>query len=56
MKKYGKQIRQGVPLKRIGEPGDMAGAAIFLASKAASFITGVVIPVDGGITGCAGTL
>jgi len=56
MKKYGKQIRQGVPLKRIGEPGDMAGAAIFLVSKAASYITGVVIPVDGGITGCAGTL
>ena len=56
MEKYGKQIRQGVPLKRIGEPGDMAGAAIFLASKAASYITGVVIPVDGGITGCAGTL
>lgn len=56
MKKYGKQIRQGVPLKRIGEPGDMAGAAIFLASTAASYITGVVIPVDGGITGCAGTL
>ena len=56
MKKYCKQIRQGVPLKRIGEPGDMAGAAIFLVSKAASYITGVVIPVDGGITGCAGTL
>ncbi len=56
MKKYGKQIRNGVPLKRIGEPGDMAGAAIFLASKAASYITGIVLPVDGGITGCAGTL
>ncbi len=56
MKKYGKQIRQGVPLNRIGEPGDMAGAAIFLASKAASYITGVVLPVDGGITGCAGSL
>ena len=56
LKKYGKQIRQGVPLKRIGEPRDMAGAAIFLASKAASYITGIVLPVDGGITGCAGTL
>ncbi len=56
LKKYGKQIRSGVPLKRIGGPADMAGVAIFLASKAASYITGVVIPVDGGITGCAGTL
>ncbi len=56
LKKYGKQIRSGVPLKRIGEPADMAGAAIFLASKAASYITGIVLPVDGGITGCAGTL
>jgi len=52
----GEQIRQGVPLKRIGEPGDMAGAAIYLSSKAASYVTGVVIPVDGGITGCASTL
>ncbi len=54
--RFGDQIRDGVPLKRIGEPGDMAGAAIYLASRAASYVTGVVIPVDGGITGCAGTL
>ena len=54
--KFGDQIRAGVPLQRIGEPGDMAGAAIYLASRAASYVTGVVIPVDGGITGCAGTL
>jgi NAD(P)-dependent dehydrogenase (short-subunit alcohol dehydrogenase family) len=52
----GEKIRKSVPLKRIGEPGDMAGAAIYLASKASSYVTGVVIPVDGGITGCAGTL
>ena len=52
----GERIRKGVPLKRIGEPGDMAGTAIFLSSKAASYVTGVVIPVDGGITGCSGTL
>ena len=38
-----------MPLKRIGRPEDMAGPAIFLSSKAASFITGTVIPVDGGI-------
>ncbi len=52
----GEKIRQGVPLKRIGEPRDMAGVAIYLSSKASSYVTGVVIPVDGGLTGCAGTL
>ncbi len=56
LERFGDEIRAGVPLKRIGEPGDMAGAAIYLASKAANYVTGVVIPVDGGITGCAGTL
>jgi NAD(P)-dependent dehydrogenase (short-subunit alcohol dehydrogenase family) len=38
-----------MPLKRIGRPEDMAGAAIFLSSEAASFMTGTIIPVDGGI-------
>ena len=52
----GEQIRQGVPLKRVGEPADMAGAAIYLASKASSYVSGVVIPVDGGIVACAATL
>jgi NAD(P)-dependent dehydrogenase (short-subunit alcohol dehydrogenase family) len=52
----GEEIRQGVPLNRIGEPADMAGAAIYLSSKAASYVTGVVIPVDGGVVGCSGTL
>jgi NAD(P)-dependent dehydrogenase (short-subunit alcohol dehydrogenase family) len=36
------------PQKRIGEPGDVAGAAVFLASDAARFITGAILPVDGG--------
>jgi NAD(P)-dependent dehydrogenase (short-subunit alcohol dehydrogenase family) len=53
---YGERIRKGVPVGRIGEPADMAGAAIYLSSRAANYVTGVVIPVDGGITGCAGTL
>jgi NAD(P)-dependent dehydrogenase (short-subunit alcohol dehydrogenase family) len=38
------------PLRRIGEPDEIAGAAIFLASKAGSFITGQAIVVDGGVT------
>jgi NAD(P)-dependent dehydrogenase (short-subunit alcohol dehydrogenase family) len=38
-----------MPLKRIGRPDDMAGPAIFLSSRAGSFLTGTVIPVDGGI-------
>jgi NAD(P)-dependent dehydrogenase (short-subunit alcohol dehydrogenase family) len=47
---FGEQIAASAPLKRIGRPSDMAGAAIFLASPAASYITGVVLPVDGGIS------
>jgi NAD(P)-dependent dehydrogenase (short-subunit alcohol dehydrogenase family) len=38
------------PLGRIGEPEDMAGVAIYLASRAGAYVTGQVIPVDGGIT------
>jgi len=52
----GDRITDGVPLKRWGEPADMAGTAIFLASQAAAYVTGVVIPVDGGIVACAATL
>lgn len=42
-------IIAGCPLKRIGEPEDMAGVTIYLASRAGAYVTGVVIPVDGGI-------
>jgi len=38
------------PLGRIGEPADMAGIAIYLSSKAGAYVTGAVIPVDGGIS------
>ena len=56
IERMGEQIRQETPLKRHGKPEDMAGVAIYLASPAASFVTGVVIPVDGGITGAKPTL
>ncbi len=41
---------QSCPLGRIGEPEDMAGVAIYLASRAGAYVTGAVIPVDGGIS------
>jgi len=41
---------ENVPLGRIGEPTDMTGAALFLASDDASYITGDVIKIDGGMT------
>ncbi|HSS24318.1 MAG TPA: SDR family oxidoreductase [Mycobacterium sp.] len=41
-------VGQQLPLKRIGRPDDIAGIAVFLASRASSCITGAIIPVDGG--------
>jgi NAD(P)-dependent dehydrogenase (short-subunit alcohol dehydrogenase family) len=46
---FGEQIAANAPLKRIGRPDDVAGAAIYLSSRAGAYLTGVVIPVDGGI-------
>jgi len=51
LKTAGEEIVQMVPRKRIGEPADMVGVAIFLSATASSYVTGVVLPVDGGITG-----
>ena len=48
LKSFGDEIINSVPRKRIGKPEDMAGAAIFLSSKASAYITGIVMPVDGG--------
>jgi NAD(P)-dependent dehydrogenase (short-subunit alcohol dehydrogenase family) len=39
-----------VPMHRLGTPEDIVGAAIFLSSRAGSFVTGALLPVDGGIT------
>jgi len=47
-------IAARVPLGRIGEADDMAGAALFLASRAGRYLTGAVIPVDGGLSTIGG--
>lgn len=46
---FGADIAASSPLGRIGRPDDMAGAAVFLASRAGSYVTGAILPVDGGI-------
>jgi NAD(P)-dependent dehydrogenase (short-subunit alcohol dehydrogenase family) len=50
LRRYGDQIAAAAPLGRIGRPDDMAGAALYLASRAGANVTGAVIPVDGGLT------
>lgn len=50
----GKSIISHTPMKRFGEPSDLAGIVIYLASDASRFVTGTVIPVDGGFNAFAG--
>ncbi len=42
------QLLVGIPLNRLGEPEDLIGPVVFLASESANFVTGALIPVDGG--------
>jgi NAD(P)-dependent dehydrogenase (short-subunit alcohol dehydrogenase family) len=51
LERFGSGIAAQNPLGRIGRPEDMAGAAIYLASRAGSYVTGANLVVDGGITG-----
>ena len=45
-----KAVTRGTPLRRIGEPHEIAGAAVYLASPASTFMTGQIMVVDGGST------
>ncbi|ORY68748.1 short chain dehydrogenase/reductase family [Pseudomassariella vexata] len=53
MKTMRDEIEESNPMGRIGEPADVAGACIFLASRAGSFINGATITVDGGVSNVA---
>jgi NAD(P)-dependent dehydrogenase (short-subunit alcohol dehydrogenase family) len=50
----GQSIIDHTPLARFGEPNDLVGATLWLLSPASSFVTGAVIPVDGGFTAFSG--
>jgi len=45
-----KAMEEGVPLRRCGEPEDVAGVLLMLASRAGAYITGGIIPLDGGLS------
>eukprot|EP01027_Heterolobosea_sp_BB2_P004898 GEZU01007529.1.p1 GENE.GEZU01007529.1~~GEZU01007529.1.p1 ORF type:complete len:268 (+),score=75.28 GEZU01007529.1:20-823(+) len=49
LSRFKKEIIAGVPLGRIGEPEDVAGLSLFLSSRGGSYITGAIIPLEGGI-------
>ena len=46
----GQAMLKTIPQRRFGEPDDLAGVVLLLASEASAYITGVLIPVDGGHT------
>ncbi len=50
----GQQIVSHTPMNRFGEPEELIGAAVWLCSDAARFVTGIVVPVDGGFSAYAG--
>ena len=50
----GRQVVAQVPMARYGQPEDMVGAALWLVSDAASYVTGAVVPVDGGLLASLG--
>jgi NAD(P)-dependent dehydrogenase (short-subunit alcohol dehydrogenase family) len=50
----GQSILDHTPMKRFGAPEDLLGAVLWLVSPAAAFVTGVVVPVDGGFSAFSG--
>lgn len=52
LERFGEMIRSSNPRGRIGEPEDVAGTAIYLASRASAYVTGTIVPVDGGSSTC----
>jgi 3-oxoacyl-[acyl-carrier protein] reductase len=48
--KAGDMIKKIIPMRRLGQPEDIARVAVFLASADASYITGQVLTVDGGLS------
>lgn len=50
----GQQIIDHTPMQRFGEPEDLSGALLWLASDASRFVTGIVVPVDGGFNAYSG--
>ncbi|NKN98417.1 SDR family oxidoreductase, partial [Weissella cibaria] len=51
----GDEVAKRVPARRIGRPEDMAGAAVFLASRAGDYVVGDTLAVDGGVAYCTTT-
>jgi NAD(P)-dependent dehydrogenase (short-subunit alcohol dehydrogenase family) len=52
LEQFGEMIRKQNPRGRIGEPEDVAGTAIYLSSRASAYVTGTIVPVDGGSSTC----
>ena len=52
--KRGQSVLNHTPMNRYGKPEELAGAVIFLASDAASFVNGIVLPIDGGFAAYSG--
>jgi len=50
MDDYFGELSQKIPLRRVGRPQEVGDVVAFLASECASYITGVALPVDGGVT------
>jgi len=45
-------VLDGIPMRRLGQPDEIAGTLVYLASRAGAYVTGALIPVDGGVVGC----